>query len=278
MGRQYRVMLGGIIGPPFTKTLAVEKWNADSSDEHWMGLFISDELFHFVGRRHPLDHESNYSILKLVLSKRCVSHRPHSSDWGTVRTTTNWEESLITGELIVPTVTCFCDIPFEHLPVHLLKYGSFGLAFRKDFLIRYGARPVTYVPLRNDDHLSVHGRTLLRDIEQIYRGFRAQLIEPATLQANRGRALGAQPTSPEDTLSALDSLLTRDFLAFIKPYNSQLPENDPSYYYSEREWRKFGNLMFPPSEVARVIVVEGYVARVETEFPEYQGKVDVAST
>src|SRR4051812_5389252 len=104
--------------------------------------YISNELFHFVGRSHPTDHETNYQILLKVLDSRCISHPPHNSDWGAHQITINWDKSIFTEELIVPSVTCFCDIPFETLGIHLKKYGMFGVSFDRSLLIKYGARPV----------------------------------------------------------------------------------------------------------------------------------------
>jgi hypothetical protein len=41
--------------------------------------------------------------------------------------------------MVVPKCTCFCDIPIGHLEFHARKYGRFGLAFHRSFLIRAGA-------------------------------------------------------------------------------------------------------------------------------------------
>ena len=45
---------------------------------------------------------------------------------------------------------------------------------------------------------------------------------------------------------AIDDAFVQHFLAYIKPFNSELADNDPNNFYSEREWRKFGNLLFQP--------------------------------
>jgi ribosomal protein L24E len=42
-------------------------------------------------------------------------------------------------------MVCFCDIPIGDLGIHIKKYGQFGLAFKKSFLIERGANPVLYV-------------------------------------------------------------------------------------------------------------------------------------
>lgn len=242
-----------------------------------MGRFISDELFHFVGRGQPQDDERNYLVLKAVLSSGCISHPPHNNDWGATSFQINLSSSLMSEDLLVPTVTCYCDIPFEHLGIHLRKYGEFGVSLDKDLLIKYGARPVIYVPLRADDWQSAHGgRTWLRNVEAAYRGFRTHIHDPIERPATRSRALGAAPNSPAEACTALNSVLTQDFLAFIKPHDSALPDTDPNYYYSEREWRKFGNQRFEPQDVRRVVVAKGYVERLEGDLPHYRGKVHAA--
>lgn len=53
---------------------------------------------------------------------------------------------LSTNEAIRCTMLCFCDIPPVQLDIHMAKYGPFGVAFPKRFLLRHGATPVYYVP------------------------------------------------------------------------------------------------------------------------------------
>lgn len=241
-----------------------------------MARFISNELFHFVGRKKPEDHEKNFDILKDILRNGCVSHPPHNNGWGTTSTKVDLSKGMSTEELVVPTVTCYCDIPFESLGLHLSKYGQFGLSFDKDLLIRLGARPVIYVPLRSDDLLTRTGKSLLRDIDAIYRGFISQIYDPMNLATPRSRSVGVQPNSPPDAVEALNSMLTMDFLAFIKPYDSELPEIHVDYYYSEREWRKYGNLKFKASDLRKIVVAERYVKGLTSDMPQYQEIIHAA--
>jgi hypothetical protein len=237
-----------------------------------MGRFISDVLFHFVGRAHPSDHEHNYDVLTRILNQGCVSHPPHDDTWGATSYKTDLSE-----EMLVPTVTCYCDIPFEHLPLHLGKYGKFGLSLNKHLLIKYGARPVIYVPLRSDDWGGPHGgHTWLHDVEVAYRGFHTHIYDKVGQLRSASRSPGALPTSPEEAAVALDRALTLNFLAFIKPYDSFLSNSDINYFYSEREWRKFGNQQFEPQDVEHVIVAEGYIDRLRKELPQYAGNVILA--
>ena len=122
-------------------------------------------------------------------------------------------------------MTCFCDIPYEGLTIHLSKYGPFGLSLDRHHLIRYGARPVMYVPKRADDWGSLNGSTLLRDLEATFRGYETQLAKPTNLPAKVSRPLGREPSSQAEAINALGTLLTKDFLAFVKPYDSELPNS-----------------------------------------------------
>jgi hypothetical protein len=78
--------------------------------------YTSGELFHFVGRLFSDDDEANYQTLLKVLRSGCVSHPPHRPDWGIVSHHIDFTKRLIDEELIVSTITCYCDIPVDHLP------------------------------------------------------------------------------------------------------------------------------------------------------------------
>ncbi len=104
--------------------------------------YTSEIFYHFFGRRDPANHEKNYCTLLKVLDGRRVSYPPQTAaGWGDARYQINWNTNLLSQELIVPTVTCFCDVPFDHLGIHCTKYGQFGIGFDKQPLIIYGTPP-----------------------------------------------------------------------------------------------------------------------------------------
>ncbi|SRR6266581_103572 len=239
-------------------------------------LYISSELFHFLGRSAPLDHERNYELLKTVLVSGCVSHPPHEIGWGKVSYSLDISKRLAREEMLVPTVTCYCDIPYEQLGPHMSKYGSFGLSFSRHRLTKVGARPVIYIPCRPDDWQGVFtGHTLLKELEATFLGVREQraTLSAATGEENRSVALGRLPKSALEALEKAEHTLALRVLAFVKPYESTLDDAEPSYYYSEREWRKLGNLVFEPSEVLRVVVSQSFFERAREELPEFRDKV-----
>lgn len=229
--------------------------------------YTSSEFYHFVGRGTADDHDKNFGTLLTILKSGWVSHHPFEKNWGNPKFTIKWDKSLIDEELIVPEITCYADIPEKSLAVHIQKYGSFGIAFNRDYLIRYGARPVMYIPLSNDDGLTPYGGSLIRNIEAKYKGFVNFCIPPLKGRSELKITVGGQPKNENDALKSIQSIISGDFLAFIKPFNSELEKQHPDNYYMEREWRKFGNLEIDLKNVPVVVVAKGYKDRLLSEYP-----------
>ena len=80
-----------------------------------------------------------------------------------------------------------------------------------------------------------------------------------------------------DTLNALRRVLEKDILAFIKPFNSERAAAERENYYMEREWRKYGNLLFDFDKVTRVWVAEGFADRLRYDLPAYEGPIDAVT-
>jgi hypothetical protein len=236
--------------------------------------YISDELFHFVGRRAPNDHERNFQTLLQVINSNCISSKPPEVGWGATTVTLTRGKSLESEELAVSNITCYCDIPVESLSRHTVKYGCFGLSFDRNMLARYGARPVLYIPTRSDDHLSPYGSTLLKNIEAIFEGFMRHLYErEGQEESEQRRTLCTIPGAPQEAVEALHGLLLKDLLAYIKPYNSELSVDDINYFYSEREWRRLGGLMFGMGDIRTVVVKAGFEQRLREAVPDFSGRV-----
>lgn len=238
-----------------------------------MTEYVSRELFHFVGNKHPDNDETNFDILRKILTAKVVSHPPHERNWGTHAFEYDYDGSLTNETFISPTITCYADIPFRSLAIHITKYGKFGLSLDREYLASSGARPVTYIPMNAGDSLPcVHGKLLLRTFETATIGFK-KFIEDAQAEETTTVSMGKIPEDVGEAVAALDSLLHRDFLAFLKPYNALLPEEHPRNYYMEREWRKLGNIVFEPMHVRTIIAPSTFVEPLLEEFPAYQGRV-----
>jgi hypothetical protein len=239
--------------------------------------YLSDELFHFVGNRRPLDHETNFNTLLKVLRSRCVSANPPQVGQGSIRVRVDREETLLSEKLVSADITCYCDIPCPLLARHTAKYGCFGIGFHRVHLARRGARPVTYVPMTSHDHLSIYGATILQDIQAKFEGFMRHLYDQLPkAEDTHSRFLCSVPETPGDAVMDLHGLLTKDFLAFIKPYDAELSPDDINYFYAEREWRLLGGLKFEHQDLSCVIVKEGYKKRLSDAMPEIRNITEIA--
>ena len=113
---------------------------------------------------------------------------------------------------------------------------------------------------------------MLTDIEQVYRGFRRHHVYHR-VKGRFNRAVGEQASTPEGAIAALDNFLLMEFFAFLKPFDTDLPDDSADNYYLEREWRKRGNLQFTPGDVMRVVVAAGFEDRLRTDAPDLGGLV-----
>ena len=130
--------------------------------------------------------------------------------------------------MFIPTVTCYCDIPFEQTGPHISKYGNFGLSFSRHFLTKHGARPVFYIPCRPDDWRGVFtGHTIFKELEATYKGITEQrvLLEKESGYAEKGSPLTQIPKSPMEALQQAEHSFALRLLAFIKPYESTLEDS-----------------------------------------------------
>lgn len=234
--------------------------------------YISSELFHFLGRPSPTDHERNYTLLKTILASGCISHPPHEVGWSKISYTLDLSKRLAREEMLVPTVTCYCDIPFAQLGPHLAKYGNFGLSFSRHQLTKWGARPVIYVPCRPDDWTGVFaGHTLLKELQATFTGIHEQRAALAASGVENPTTISLEslPKNLGEALAKAEHAMALRVLAFVKPFESTLDDSDPRYYYSEREWRKLGNFMFEAGDVLRVVVERSYLQRAKEELPTF---------
>jgi len=235
--------------------------------------YTSDELFHFCGQKNPLSDEENFSTLIKILSLKCISHPPHRVGWGEVTITTDYTGSVLTENLVMPNMTCYADIPFKGLSWHTKKYGKFGLSLPKKLLAERHARPVTYIPYFDGDWTSNAGRVLIQDIENTYKGIYEHFIKKDASYRLSERYMPAAPKNRAEAIYNLDVVFNMHILAFIKPFNLSLPVGHVDSYYMEREWRKFGNMMFKNEELKTVVLASGYKRRFIEKFPEFSDRI-----
>lgn len=232
--------------------------------------YTSRELFHFVGLKDPLNHEANFATLCTILNTGWVLHPGGVPSWGIERITINPSKSILSGGMIVPEVVCFADIPRHALEIHVKKYGIFGLSLARTHLLRYGTRPVMYFPYNVDVAESRYGIPCLSDIEVAFMALRKHLKDVETPKV---RTMGRPPETMNHAAKAFSDIALKEFLAFVKPFDSQLHEDAANNFYMEREWRRLGNMGFNVQDVHSVVVPSNFMDRAKKTFSPYADKL-----
>ena len=248
--------------------------------------YVSDELTHFLGRSLH-DDQRRYALLKTVMSTRWL-RASHRDELGAGFTGHGVGAELLSGnEAIQTTSVCFCDIPVETLGVHMKKYGRFGIAFAKRFLLEAGATPVHYVA-RNARHrgVGIDPRTVGDWFDQLRRELQSFADElDSYVEAREGSPqfltkLSQPGTTAGHRLMGQFSALHSDveYLMFgqLKFFLVGLTQDDPDNFYMEREWRVPDGLAFRESDVIRLIMPRNFADQFRAEMPAYSGQLTIA--
>jgi hypothetical protein len=245
----------------------VRRWLSDKIAPKHPQQYIGRELSHFVGRSQS--PEAQYVLLVEILRTGCLLASPPQGKNITGHISFNTGKSFSLGELLVPQMLCFCDIPTRELGIHCRKYSPFGLAFSKRFLADRGARPVIYVPgdgrstarssgprLAGLEYAGKYGADALGNLAPTGRYFDelVPLLRGAVESADASPGVGP-----------LVSFLNRDILSFYKFFDVAQADEHPDNYYFEREWRVLGNVQFASQDVVRVFMPPSYVDRFRKE-------------
>lgn len=234
--------------------------------------YTSDVLYHFVGRGTINDDDATFEILLKVLDGMCISHPPHKIGWGETSISINPEFSIIEDKLVIPNMTCFCDIPLSSMGIHYTKYGRFGIGVDRSYLVKYGYRPVLYFPYSPSDWGSAFGKDLIESVEVKYR----KLLELSDAEGVEEFSESMGGVSTDAPLSSIEHCITKDFIGFIKAFDHTLSMEHPDCYYMEREWRKIGNLMLTQDAIKEIVIPAQYVGRLKEEAPHLQEKIVVS--
>lgn len=262
---------------------------------------MSDELTHFVGARLRDDSERFELFVKIL--DEGVLKAPGRSDIVveknsngvvstkvTVSQTLDQRKRLSSNGKYDASIVCFADIPVLDLPLHSRKYGPFGVAFGKHFLVGKGASPVFYVarqsatnwrnPLANNPD----NRSRLLHLAKAYsnRGHwenytRAELYDSADQQLPKRKLdewmspdLGTGPIDP-DALT-IQRFLEDELFPFLKFFDADLSDSSEHNYYMEREWRVIGPVAFTLDDVERVLLPRAYAPQFRVHFPAFHGQ------
>ncbi len=256
--------------------------------------YTSDWLTHFVGRELPTE-DARCSILLKILRERTLGqweqHGGILVDPGTMLISDVGDLSW--NDLIKFKPVCFCDIPEKQLDRHVKFYGRFGLAFEKKFLVGKGANPVFYVAkgslacherptvppltlegIEADGHsaLARHLAALGQKPVPVQRSaFFDHLVQDLMKVLPPPWPNGTQADAHDPTREVQQRVLvelSRHVFAFMKFFDESLPEDDPTNFYMEREWRVAGFVSFEQGDVQTVYVAPGFRDQIEHEFPQ----------
>lgn len=236
-----------------------------------MNTYVSQTLYHMVGYRHPDADEKNFEILAKVLRSQEIRPCAVGEHRGPMTLRIDYNADLRAGEPIQQTVTCFCDIPRDHLrPIHTSKYGLFGVGVDRHIVAAWGGRPVMYIPTNRKDP-TCYWNLFHREAMAVYKGL-SDFFPTKNGTTTTTRNLGDPPSNREQAVDQAKSLISKELLAFMKFFDVDLAEDCPENFYMEREWRKFGRLTLE-LPLREVIVAKGYGDRTKAAFPALEAMI-----
>ena len=269
--------------------------------------YISNKLCHFVGRALKDDWE-RYRLLQKIIKMGMLLVNPNEKGSPPrIGTSSDYKEIDDLGEVFSEIkCICFCDIPDNDLAIHTSKYSKLGLAFRKDFLVQAGARPVQYVPICADMSIQMKGcitpQSPRKYFPEISRLFLYTLIMIDVLNGNDNTIVhmyqqGKQTSQQIKQLAAYLELNLPEIVfennvhavaytlfhhtinsnAYIKLFDPSLPENDPQNYYMEREWRCLENVKFTLDDIETVYLPYSEIMEdlFIKSFPELEDRIQI---
>jgi hypothetical protein len=247
--------------------------------------YISKELTHFVGKGK--EQEAQYQLLLTILRTCELRSDPNRTPGSPAVAWVTLNESFSERTMYHFPGVCFCDIPVADLPVHMEKYGPFGIAFPKAFLVNRGASPVFYIAKDSE----------IDPADNADAGIRQSSVTPYTRAVFFREMLGSLHRSSIDLLRAVSTVADSDgpkarelaelgkrvaqlrpyldeyVFSYCVPFDSALDESHREHFYMEREWRVLGDVRFSLADVERLIVPRCYRTRFRADFPDCSGQV-----
>lgn len=243
--------------------------------------YVSHQLTHFVGRAKRRA-DARYRVLKTILdSGQLLAKWPKDIETrfrAPYVAQRHIRARLSTNRAFEDSVVCFCDIPPGDLAIHMEKYGRFGVAFQKHFLVGKGATPVMYIPRDGRPPLMPHFikrtegfATNSEAFDEFYKRYSRLCMQFNATEVKRG--LDVETRELARSFNLRREFIDSEFLTRLKFFDSFEPDYGTKNYYMEREWRIQGNLKFHLSDVQRVIIPEGFARRFRKDFPRYDGEM-----
>lgn len=245
--------------------------------------YTSDTFHHMVGwsivrnDNIPNDEKNErcYQLLKQIIDFGFISGADENGERvrreGLVKFTIDPDGHLINGDfdgfLVKGCITCYADIPWDSLGLHVNKYGMFGFGVSSAHLVSRGARPVMYIPCSREGFESpFRGYGLLDKMTKQLVSLHC-VVDEYENEHNSENESGYMAIENPHQWTDLSDMLLGNVATYIKPYNADLDASHPECYYTEREWRLLGNVEIKPPKVTTIVVARGYRDRLLQEVP-----------
>jgi len=224
--------------------------------------YISKELTHFTKRE----------AFQNILEQKILLGGPNVEglNEGSICYVSNYRNDISQNDMTEVNKVCFCDIPAGQTEIHMKKYGNFGIAFHKNFIVRKGGIPVHYVPKDatiNSPYADA-GETresyFNKITKELYSYFDNLIVESSQ-----------NPNGKSDKYRRLHSFIETQIKPFFQFFDYSLPDDDRDNYYFEREWRVVGNIKFKLNDVKRVFLPQEDVGDFGAKYPNYKGEIKV---
>ena len=235
-----------------------------ASNHEMTQKYISKELTHFT---------DTYETLCAILKDRVLLGGPdiEFSRRGGREFISMYKEDISENAMIEVNKVCFSDIPEGQTDIHKAKFGDFGIAFDKDFIVRKGGIPVHYVPLEAAINSrwakagETRGSFFNRLTKEMYGYFNSLIGEYFDDKEKR------------EKFQRLHEFIEIHIKPYYKFFDHTLPDTDKNNYYFEREWFVVGNVKFNMSDIRNVLLPQEYESKFRQKFPKYKGPVNSKS-
>lgn len=173
----------------------------------------------------------------------------------------------IASNLTTEPFCCVTDVPLKDLVYHGQYYGHVAIGFRAR-AVQSNFLPVLYIP-----------RDRLPDVKEVTEPDGQLVVIASELLASTGgwgQAQGDRLMRQAYARAVTRTVADTERMQGLFPNLLKITDFSPrpgGSFYSEREWRHFGNFRFEPEDVEAVLVPEAELPRVQAKLqqPPYQG-------
>jgi hypothetical protein len=235
----------------------IEKENGSGT----MQRYIAKELTHFT---------KQFKTLCDILTEQVLLGGPdiEISRKHSIEFISNYREDISNNSMIEVNKVCFSDIPEGEMGIHKTKFGQFGIAFDKDFIVKKGGVPVHYIPCK-----AIVNPLLTNKNETIDSLFNKMTKE---LYGYFDRLICEHFHDDEkkEKYSSFQNFIEWHIKPYFKFFDHLLPDEHLSNYYFEREWRVVGNVKFIMSDIRNILLPQEYESEFREKFPGYNGQIN----